>query len=372
MILHLLTDEKFTDYAIAQFSAPEMMSEFVLVPSNNAMEMVKLIDQCTIVRQNSLEFNELLNRLGEYTGIIFHGMFWGGWQTPILQKVPKNVKVAWVFWGGEIYSRSDQYDVFLAPITKLLNDVHKRYKKIKEDTSSEIPFLLFKRIDYCLTDEKEEFEYICKYTGIKFEYLWYNYYSLEKTLGTLIDKRCQGKNLWIGNSASEKNNHLDVLWTIFKQGLHRKYNDRDIIIPLSYGAPWMGDIVTKLSRFVFGKRVRILTSYMPLEEYNAMMLSCSTIILGYTQPAAQGNIITALWLGMRVYLSEENMTYHYFKRIGCKIYSIERDLKHNNPNVYAPMIDEDVAHNRGILYTIYSQRHTMAGVKTIVDTLLKY
>ena len=59
MILHLLTDEKFTDYAIKQFSAPEMLSEFVLVPSNNMMEHVKLIDQCTIVRQGSSEFKEV-------------------------------------------------------------------------------------------------------------------------------------------------------------------------------------------------------------------------------------------------------------------------------------------------------------------------
>ena len=105
MILHLLTDEKFTDYAIKQFSAPEMKSEFVLVPSNNAMEMVKLADKCTIVRQNSPDFDVLINRLDQYTGIIFHGMFWGRWQTPILQKVPKNVKVAWYFFGGDISSR---------------------------------------------------------------------------------------------------------------------------------------------------------------------------------------------------------------------------------------------------------------------------
>ena len=157
MILHLLTDEKFTDYAIAQFSAPEMQSEFVLVPSNNIMEHVKLIDKCTIVRQNSPEFKELLNRLGEYTGIIFHGMFWGRWQTPILQKVPKNVKVAWVFWGGEIYSRQEYYNLFLAPLTRFANKLHAHKHNVVKDTAWEIPLSLFNRIDYCLTDEHEEY-----------------------------------------------------------------------------------------------------------------------------------------------------------------------------------------------------------------------
>lgn len=354
MILHLLTDDKFADYAIAQFSAPEMQSDFVLIPSNNAMELVKQIDRCAIIKPFSPEFETLLNRLDQYTGIILHGLFWGQWQTPILVRVPKNVKVAWMFWGGEIYSRAEQYDLFLAPITKALNNIHKRYKHIKEDTSWEIPLSLYKRIDYCLTDMHEEYEYANQYTGGSFDHLWYNYYSLDRTVGALINSRCQGHNIWIGNSAAEKNNHLDILWAIFKQGLHRKYKDSEVIIPLSYGAKWMANIVAKVSRFIFGKRANILTTYMPLEEYNAMMLSCSTIILGYTQPAGQGNIITGLWLGMRVYLSEKSFAYDYFKRIGCKLYTIEHDLKRNNKDVFAPMSDEDVALNREILKQRYS------------------
>ena len=354
MILHLLTDEKFTDYVIKQFSAPEMNSEFVLIPSNNMMESVKLIAKCTIIRQNSLDFDALLSRLDQYTGIILHGLFWGQWQQPLLEHVPDKVKVAWMFWGGEIYSRADQYDVFLAPITKALNNLHRRHKHIVDDTSSELPLSFFKRIDYCLTDEYEEYIYAKQYTRASFEHLWYNYYSLDKMVGALLDSRCDGKNIWIGNSAAEKNNHLDILWTIFKQGLHRKYKDIEVVIPLSYGAQWMGNIVAKVSRWVFGKRVRILYTFMPLEEYNAMMLSCSTIILGYTQPAAQGNIITALWLGMRVYLSEKSLSYQYFKRIGCAIYSMESDLKKHG---YAPMEQKDVEQNRAVLKEWYSKEN---------------
>ena len=354
MILHLLTDEKFTDYTIEQFAAPEMQSEFVLIPYNNVMQLVKHIDQCTVVMPFSPEFEALLDRLDQYTGIILHGLFWGKWQQPILERVPKSVKVGWMFWGGEIYSRAEQYDLFLAPITKALNDIHKCFKHIKENTSSEIPLSLFKRIDYCLTDMQEEYEYANQYTGGSFDHLWYNYYSLDRTVGSLLNSRCEGKNIWIGNSAAEKNNHLDILWTIFKQGLHRKYKDSEVIIPLSYGAQWMANIVAKVSRFIFGERAEILNTYMPLEEYNAKMLSSSTIILGYTQPAAQGNIITALWLGMRVYLSEKSFAYDYFKRIGCKVYSIEHDLKRNNKDVFAPMSDEDVAANREILKQWYS------------------
>ena len=355
MILHIHTDEKFTDYAIAQFSAPEMKSEFVLVPSNGMMEHVKLIDRCTVIRQNSPEFESLLNRLGQYTGIFFHGLFWGRWQTPILQRIPDNVKIAWMYWGGDVYSRHEFNDLFFAPITRFMHRLHNRKKKVSLDTSWEVPLDLYNRIDYSLTDAKEEYQLGKRLTGCRFEHLWYNYYSIEETIGTLADKQCRGNNVLIGNSAAVKNNHLDVLWSIRKRGLLRDRTDREFIIPLSYGDQWVRNLVIKVGRWLFGDRMHALTDYMPRDEYNALMLSCSTMIMNYWQPAAQGNIITGLWLGMRVYISERSASYAYFNRIGCKIYSIEHDLNRKNPDVYAPMKQEDIDTNRAVLRKWYSK-----------------
>lgn len=355
MILHLLTDDKFTDYAIQQFSAPEMKSNFVLIPSNNMMEHVKLIDKCTIIRQQSPEFETLLNSLAQYTGIIFHGLFWGQWQTPILQHVPNNVKVAWMYWGGEIYSRHEFNNQFLAPITKVFYFLHNGKQKTNGDTSWEIPLELYKHVDYCLSDEEEEYILANKLTGGDFKFLWYNYYSIEETIGLLTDKQCHGSNVMIGNSAAVKNNHLDVLWTLQKRGLVRRLRKNKVITPLSYGDPWVRNLVLKIGRWLFDKRMETLVEYIPREEYNALMLSCSTMIMGYTQPAAQGNIITGLWLGMRVYLSERSIAYNYFKRIGCKIYSIEHDLNRKNPDVFAPMSQEDIDTNRAVLRKWYSK-----------------
>ena len=355
MILHLLTDEKFTDYAIKQFSAPEMQSEFVLVPSNNIMEHVKLIDRCTVVRQSSPEYRDLLNRLNQYTGIIFHGLFWGRWQKPILEHISKDVKIAWVFWGGEIYSRHEIKDDFIAPITRVLYRLHICKKNEKHDTSWEIPMALYHRIDYCLTDSYEEFMLGKKYTHASYNHIWYNYYSIEETIGALADKQCSGTNIWLGNSAAEWNNHFDALLAITKTRKQLNDGDCKIIIPLSYGSPWIRNVMLNVGRRIFGKRMQALTDFMPRDNYNALMLSCSTMIINYWEPAAQGNIITGLWLGMRLYLSEHSASYDYFKRIGCKIYSVEKDLNRKNPNVFAPMTQEDIETNRAVLRKWYSK-----------------
>lgn len=366
MILHLLTDEKFTDYAIQQFCAPEMEADFVLIPTNNMMAHVKLIDRCTIVRQNSPEFEALLNRLDQYTGIMFHGMFWGRWQTPILQCVPDHVKVAWYFWGGDIYARQDVERQFLAPITGFLDRLHICKKNLTADFSWEIPVELYKRVDYCLTGEQEEYEFAKRYTDASFEYIWYTCYSLEETIGPLMDKQSEGNNIWIGNSAAIWNNHFDVLWSLWKSRLYRRINGDKVIIPLSYGNPWVRNLVIKIGRCMFGQRLHALTDYMPREEYNAQMLSCSTMINGYWEPAAQGNIITALWLGIRVYLSEKSIALAFFKRIGANIYSVESDMEKYR---FTPLNEEERTENRRVLIKWFSKQHVMEAVQNVVNEL---
>lgn len=356
MILHLLTDEKFTDYAIQQFSALKMKSEFVLIPHNGMMHYVKQLDRCMIVHRNAEEMGNLLNRLHQYSGIILHGMHWGTWQAEVLKRVPASVKVAWMFWGGEIYGRSDCGLPRYAPITNLF--VHLReFAKGKDkcyDRSWELPIDLYKRVDFCLSDEREEYEFAKQFTDASFEYLWYNYYSIEETVGSLLDYQSKGNNIWLGNSAAIGNNHFDALWSIYKCSRCLK-GEGHVIVPLSYGSQWVRNIVLRLGCVLLGKRMQALTEFMPREEYNALMLSCSTLIINSWTPLAQGNIITALWLGMRVYLSNRCMTYHYLKRIGCQIYSIEHDLNRRNPEVFAPMKKEDINANRAILLKWYSK-----------------
>ena len=348
-ILHIVTNEQFTDYAIRQFSALEMCSEFVLIPSNHENWTVTLIDQCTIVERNSLEFEALLNRLGQYSGIVLHGMFWGGWQTLLLKRIPNYVKIAWVFWGGDLYARHENEGRFYAPITGFLNKLHKCTGHIKPDTSWEIPRELYKRVDYCITSVDDEYDFAREFTQSSFPRVWYSYYSIEETIGALMDSRADGKNIWIGNSAATTNNHFDVLWHFWRSRVLKKWDGNKVIMPLSYGEPWIRNLVKKVGKWLFGKKLQVLEQYIPRNEYNALMLSCSTMIIGYWEPAANGNIMTALWLGMRVYLSEKSMALAYYKRLGCVIFSIERDLNRNNPDCFSRLSDDDWKQNREAL-----------------------
>ena len=370
-ILHILADEKFSDYAVEQFESLNIPSDFALIVTMGEEGLVRHRDKMPVMRRGDAVYVKMLESLSDYSAIILHGMFWL-YDYEILTRIPSTTKVAWVNWGGEIYGRKDVYNDFISTRSRILESLHdwKKYiiKPKIPNPHYELPLEIFRRVDYCLTDEREEYEYARNYLQKPdLQYLMYNYYTLEDMIGSLIDERCKGNNIFMGNCAHNECNYWDAIPKVARL----KEKGQKVIVPLSYGAPWVKNWVMRLGKLCFRKDFMPLMDFLPREQYNELICNCSTMIMPHYVPRAQGNIITALWLGMRVYLSEHNMTYHYFKRLGCTVYSIEKDLKRSNKECFKPMADEELEHNRKILYATYSRESTMKAVQHIAETLTR-
>lgn len=363
MVLHIAADDKFTEYTISQFSAPEMESRIVVIPYGGKYK-AQPSENVSIIRYRSEEFQALLKTLDSYSGIVLHGMFWPFCED-IIKAAPKHVKIAWYFWGGEIYSRDDLTLSFLAPITKFLYRLHDLQKPKSDWEAWQLPIELYQRIDYCLTGEHEEYEFAKAYVHNSMDFIWYTCYSIEETLGELKNKRATGNNVLFCNSVAEESNVFDAALTMRRRAYRKHLKNRKIIMPMSYGAQWIRNMMLKLGPWCFDQFEPLMT-FIPRDEYNEMMLSCSTLILPYYSPAGQGNIITALWLGMRVYISEKSIAYNFFKRIGVKIYSFESDFEKYG---CAAMSDEDLTHNRKVLTEMFSREHVMQSAKNVVEIL---
>ena len=344
-----------------------MNSELVIVA--NSWEKVKAQrdDGVQQIKSNSREFNELLNRLGDYNAIILHGLF-HPWQAKVLTAVPSNVKVAWVFWGADIYGRNNIRNNYISTSSKILLGLHNlKYTltRRKHKKSYEIPLDLLNRIDYCLTDIHEDFTFVKQYLGNGIKELWYNYYSIEETLGDLAGSTISGENILIGNSCTIECNHLDAFHVLKTF----KLNNSKLIIPLSYGESWLQKIIIRTGGHLFGSRLTPLVDFLPRDEYNHIILGCSVAIMPHYRPQAFGNILTALWLGCRVYLSEKNTLLHFFKRIGITIFSIEHDLKPNNINALTALPEDKRSINRSIISGIYSKEIMHQKNKELVKIL---
>lgn len=378
MILHLLSDDKFTDYAISQFDAvAPNQNRFVILTytDNYVCKYIKQIDAAVLVVVGSPEYKDLCNNLANYKAIVTHNLSTSA-QVHIIKSAPVHVKIAWVFWGFEVYSRNEHIKKCLGTQTRFIYNKYlfKQYLKaiLKRITSGEkyarvyqVPKEIFKRVDFCLTDLKEDFELARKSFKCNFQWAWYNYYSIEDTIGSLVDSNINGENILIGNSSSTTNNHLETFKFLKKLNIGK----RKIISPLSYGDGGYGEFIQQEGKINFGENFVPLTVFIDREEYNKILLSCSVVIMNHYRHQAMGNIITALWLGARVYLSKQTTTYLYFKRLGVHFYSIEDDLNPVNKNVLEPLPLEKAIDNRKILAGEYGKENVLQKVRQVVDLL---
>ena len=94
---------------------------------------------------------------------------------------------------------------------------------------SQVPLSVFKRVDYCLTDEREECDFANQLLGTWMQHLWYNYYSIDETVGALIDAQVNGMNILLGNPSTFECNHLMIMRKIKSMRLH----DQQMSLPLS-------------------------------------------------------------------------------------------------------------------------------------------
>lgn len=364
MILHLLFDSQFSEYVIEQFAFKEMQSNFVLVSPIQKLIHFKRVDTVRVVNPLvETEMNQLLLNISNYESVIFHGLFYS-WQEWLLNRWPSHVQIAWVCWGGELYSQLDIRTKFLKPLSRCVDWLH-RMRYLNKGQDNLFPRELLKRVDYCLTIIGAEYEYAKKYLGTDIQHLPYSYYSIDETLGPLKDSRCTGKNIFLGNSATIENNHIETLLRLKRVGI----GDEKIIIPLSYGEPWVRNMCKKVGKILFGKRFCPLLNFMPREEYNTAMLDCAVMIQAHLREQAHGNIVTGLWLGMRVYLSEDGIDYQHFKSIGVHVFSVEKDLTHDNKNVLSPLTDEEIVHNRQVLLKAYGKEVILFNLQKIVRIL---
>ena len=373
MILHLLiysqgTERQFASYVLRQFSAPEMRSSFVIMSSEKGIRDFTALPNVRYVNPESQEdMSLLLDSLSDFSAIILHGAF-EPWCEIVLTTVPDSVKVAWVFWGGEIYGRHELAYSYLGPWTKRIYQTRNAVKGVSGRSVDfyEIPKHLYQRVNYCLTDMEEEYRFAQHYLNAPdMKFLWYNYYSIEETVGELKDSCCNGTGIFLGNSATIECNYFDCFFV----NRIAKQNDSNVVVPLGYGSPWVRNLVLKLGRTTLRERFLPLVTFLPREEYNKVLLSCSAMIQPHFRPQAQGNIITGLWLGMRVFLSEKNLAYQYFKRIGVEVYSLENELKQSfNPSI---TLDPVIVHNnRRILsywYGYEGMRNRLLELVSVLD-----
>lgn len=263
----------------------------------------------------------------------------------IVLNLPERVKIAWRFYGSELYSRMPDA-VFSGLTQDALNvNVIRRFviTSVKRNLIKVLPSLssfnrAIRRIDYFLGAFREEYD-LLRSVGFdlppfimlpfKFQYF---------TKGLVFPKK---PLIILGNSRSPFNNHLNILEEM--KGIPLP-PDLRIILFFNYCKE---SNYTRVVRKEAEKwpQIELVERFLQKSEFRKVyQQSAALVINGYRQMAL-GNIFTAICSGTKIYLSERNITYKWMKSLQFEISTIEMDLSHDlgKSNFYST--EEHAEHN---------------------------
>lgn len=185
------------------------------------------------------------------------------------------------------------------------------------------------------------------------------YYSEKDTLMP-GPPRMAGEDVLLGNSADPSNNHLDAIDLLREIGI----GDGKLVVPLNYGRRDVAQAVARCATEAFGERAIILSDWLSIDAYNAVVSSCGTVVMNHLRAQAIGNISMALYKGAKVYLRAENPLYAHYRNLGAEIFAID-DLS-GSASIREPLSREARLRNKALMQEEWSERSIEKRVGQII------
>ncbi len=383
-LLHISDDEKFLDRAIVHFEAAHPGGNDFVVwtrsengelrfpPSGSLQPFPRIVCYSDDwMRPDFFDWDR-------YDAVVLHNLY----SLPQIyfgENAPEGKVLCLMFFGAEFYNESSSYkgalhgeetkkllaaNSFRSCLNSLRDKVSgkkRQLRKRKEGVHAQ-QRKAFKRLDFFATHVFPEFELVTASLGILPKYLNYSYYTIEDfKVEDLLPERSV-RRVMVGNSATASNNHMEVLLELKRVGY-----TGEILCPVSYGDKGYAARLVKAGKSLLGGQFRPIEEFMPLVEYNSMIGSCDAVILNSYRQQSFGNVMTALWLGTRVFLSRKSSLYKHFMSLGCHVHAIEDGL---DADLLARASSlEELAQNRGALASAYRAKVFQDSLRTFIQSL---
>ena len=361
MILHLVHDEKIINRLISSFEEALPQKNLFVCFTNKPLKYVEERDN-VLIYNKTVQFDT--NIFANVNHVLIHYLSLK--KILFIEKfIKKKVKCSWFIWGTDIYNKllaprgcPVYYEkTYLSKTMKLLLLLGKLH--IYDYRSRRILNFIKNHIDSVVS--------CCDYPLLK-KYLDKNnkselipdffYYPIEQILDSrLLNEYAAGNNILLGNSASITNNHLYAF--SYLSGVD--IGDRRIIAPLNYtiNTKYVNKVVSE-GNMIFGKEgFYPLREFLPLQEYNKLMLSAEICIYSNWRQEAMGNITIALYLGAKVFMSNKSPLYKWFKDVGAIIFELETIT---NDSLLALSL-EDKKFNRNLILSLFSKKKQIKLIK---------
>lgn len=359
-ILHLANDEKFIHLIADSFNAIENIANFFFIIVNDKSSPLRHINQLpdmkVVDKQDIFEFIAS-SEINNYDAIIVH--YLDELKARIVLAASPRTAIVWSGWGGDYYDliRFKQYSPKTLAVKKQILNQKTIFIRIETILKPILKQMLFtkilpkaiERFDYFSSPVPNDYDLVKGIHGFRAEYAQLNYANVERTFKPGFDF-VNGSNILVGNSASLPNNHLNIFDLLANLNLAA----RNIIAPLSYGDSAYRNIIIEHGTKIFGDHFVPLVDFMPLQQYNELIGSCSIVVMGHKRQQALGNILIMLYKGAKVFLDEVSTVYTFLKEKGVYIFRLD-EINEKTFNSDNCLTRVEVAHNRNILEQIWGE-----------------
>ena len=121
----------------------------------------------------------------------------------------------------------------------------------------------------------------------------------------------------------------------------------------------------------FGSNVQILDSFMPVDDYDRILIQCRNVIVGSMRQQAVGTIITSMYMGANIFIFEDSINYKYFKDHGFHIFTVE-ELASKPELLDQKLSEEQINANREKINYLWSIDKNRKTIETLLSTLKKF
>lgn len=370
MILHIGEDNRFVELARLQFECANIDENIYLINSSNEkLKYVTKQNNVIIADKNSNEHKNIVFD-SKFDLIVFHNCN-QKYKWKIINSINKSTKILWLAWGSDIYQLPKlRKTLILSETKKALKPFSKKSildfldhisRIILRKYNSQIK--AYKKIDYCAPVMSADLLELNKKYNLGIKELSFTYGSLDYYAGSAPNSIFYGNNILIGNSGHQSSNHIDAFKAI------KNISKGKIIAPLSYGGSkdYIKQ-VNKYGKYYFKERYNPLQILIPIDEYIKTLLTCKAAFMYHKRQQAVGNIITLLWIGVKVFVDEENPVYSFYKKNNILIFSINKFIEQSNTTDITPLNKIEILNNRKQLISLYSFDNIVEETKKLIIT----